>query len=180
MNIARWSTLLLLSLVLVACAQSPTPTPIPTATPIPPSPTPVPSTATPVPPTATPVRPTLTATPIPPTPTPVIIVVTATPIPPTPTVTRTFTPVASPTSAFPPGMGALVVVNYLGQFNIYFTINNKGYDIPGNGGQVTIFLPPGKYPFSANIPVRSRLRCELFEGCTVTIKPGEYTNITLY
>ncbi|MDE3090341.1 MAG: hypothetical protein KGJ80_13245 [Chloroflexota bacterium] len=169
----------LLTLVLAALAVScskplieiqvaPSPTVPPVATPIPPTATPVPPTATPVPPTATPVPPTMT--PVPPT---------STPVPPTATRLPTQPP-PSPTSEFPPGMGAVVVSNYVGQYDIFFSVDGKGYTVKANGGRQTIFLAPGKYVFSANIPRPSRLRCELFNGCTVTIKPGEYTPLDIY
>ena len=183
----------LLAILMVSCSQlapvvAPTSTPavvvvtatVPPATPTPPATqTPYVITVTPAPATATSVRtntsvPTATSVP---TNTPVP---TATVVPPTATPVPTSTPAPSPTSEFPAGMGAVVVSNYVGQYDIFFSVNGKGYTIKAGGGRQTIFLAPGKYVFSANIPRASSLRCELFNGCTVTIKPGEYTPVDIY
>jgi len=148
-------------------------TPYPTYTPLPtytlvPTATPVPPTATPVPPTAIPIPPTATSVP------------TATPIPLTATPRPTSTPLPSPTSDIPAGMGALSSTNFIGGgLDITLTIGGKSYVVPNAdkkpNNQIVIYLPPGKYVFSATIPRRSALRCELFNGCTVEIKAGQYT-----
>lgn len=143
--------------ILCACTPAPTVTPLaPTAAPtaVPPTATPLPTatnTATPVPTatfTATPLPPTatLTATPVPPT-------ATATPIPPTATTAPTNTPPPSPTSQFPPipeGMGGLIITNWYGR-EINYEIGGKLYKIPAGGGQVFVYLAPGKYNYSADI-----------------------------
>jgi hypothetical protein len=98
------------------------------------------STSTPVPPTAT-VSPTLAPTPT--------ATATATPKPtaaPAPTV-------SSETQDLPPipaGMGGLVVKNFFSQ-ELGLEIGGKFHKIPGFG-QIVIFLPPGRYTFSATIP----------------------------
>ncbi|MBI4785971.1 MAG: hypothetical protein HY782_02860 [Chloroflexi bacterium] len=82
-----------------------------------------------VPPTTAPIRPSATAF-----------------VPPPP-------PTATSTAGRPPipaGQGGLMVVSRYGR-EINFTINNKLYKIVPNGTEY-IFLPPGKYPYSANIP----------------------------
>ena len=43
----------------------------------------------------------------------------------------------------------MVVSSYGKEIN--FTINNTLYKIPPNG-TITVFLPPGKHSYSANIP----------------------------
>ncbi|HEX9074904.1 MAG TPA: hypothetical protein VF932_03960, partial [Anaerolineae bacterium] len=76
---------------------------------------------------------------------------------PTPTKARPTAPPSSPTLApssgrppIPAGQGGLAVVSHYGR-EINFTINNKLYKVPPNGTEF-IFLPPGKYNSSANIP----------------------------
>lgn len=157
---------------LSACLSVPPLLPVATATPYPtytpfPTQTPLP-TYTPIP-TATPVPPTATPTPIPPTATPVPP--TATRVPPTATaIPPTWTPRPSPTSLFPPipaGMGGLIVINYYGR-ELNYDIGGKLYKVPGSGGRVFIYLPPGKHNYSADIPGLGRA------GGTVEIKLNEY------
>jgi hypothetical protein len=79
---------------------------------------------------------------------------TAAPVKPT-TAPPTAAPTTAPTAAsgrppIPAGQGGLIVVSSYGK-EINFTINNVLYKIPPNG-TLTVFLPPGKYPYSANIP----------------------------
>ncbi len=65
-------------------------------------------------------------------------------------------PTPSPTSQFPAipaGMGGLVVVNWYGQ-EMNLQIGGKPYKVPASGGQVIIYLPPGRQNYSANIPRR--------------------------
>jgi|GEM_PF-3273951 len=81
----------------------------------------------------------------------------------TPTATRTRTPTVASTPTIPPsptvssrlppipaGMGGLVVTNWYGR-EINYTVGGQLYKIPPSGGQVIIYLPPGKHSYSANI-----------------------------
>ncbi len=52
----------------------------------------------------------------------------------------------------PPGMGGILVVSYVGDREVNFTITNKLYPVPPNG-KTLIVLAPGDYPFSVRIPV---------------------------
>lgn len=166
MNARSWYVGLL-SLVLVACSQPPTPTPTQTATPVPPSPTSVPSTATQVPPTATFAA---TSTPIPPTSTPAP---TATAILPTPTITPT------PGPTMPAGMGALLVTNNVGQYDIHFTIDAKNYLAPMGGGILIIYLSPGSHRFSVERNQNWSFKCERANNCIVGIVAGQLTQLSI-
>ena len=175
-------TLTLALVLATACAPAPTAVPVP-PTPVPPTATAVPPTAIPkptaVPPTATSIP---TGTPLPTftsLPSPTRVPPSATPVPPTSTPQPTKAPLPSPTSEFPAGMGALSSTNFIGGLDVTLTVNGKTYVVPNAdkkpNNKVVIFLPPGKYVFSANIPLRAHLRCELFNGCSVEIKVGQYT-----
>lgn len=60
-------------------------------------------------------------------------------------------PTATPeVPPLPPGMGGVVVYNYIGQ-EINYDFAGKLYKIPANGKEV-IIMPPGKYNYGANIP----------------------------
>ena len=76
-------------------------------------------------------------------------------------------------------MGALSSTNFVGQLAVTLTVAGKSYIIPSvenkPNNKVVIYLAPGRYTFSATIPLASSLRCELFNGCTVDIKAGQYT-----
>ncbi len=98
------------------------------------------ATVTPVPPTAT-TPPTATATPtVAPTATPKP---TLTPTPAGPFSTQNLPPI-------PAGMGAWVVMNYFSQ-ELGLDIGGKFYKVPASS-RLVIFLPPGRYTFSATIP----------------------------
>jgi hypothetical protein len=155
MNWYRFVGLVITVLSLTSCiqVQLPMPSPAPTSAP----PTMVPTTtpfvlvvtATPFP-TTTP-----TVTPLPtiaPSPTPVVVVVTLTPVP-----SATPTPLseaAKKCGNIPSDRACLWIHNYRGgNDTIWVTINQSQYPIPP-GGDVIIYIVPGTYQFTANIPGR--------------------------
>jgi hypothetical protein len=172
MNARPWYVGLLL-FVLVACSQPPTPIPVQTATPVPPTPTSVPPTAILVPPTAT-LAPTSTltptSTPMPPTSIPAP---TATAIPPTSMITPT------PGPTMPAGMGALLVTNKVGQYDINFTIDAKNYLAPMGGGTLMIYLSPGSHHFSVERNQSWSFKCERANNCIVEIVAGQVTQLSI-
>ena len=66
-------------------------------------------------------------------------------------------------------MGGLVVINWYGQ-EMNFEIGVKPYKVPSSGGQVIIYLPPGKQNYSANILGLGQA------GGTVDIIEGRYVS----
>jgi len=86
-------------------------------------------------------------------------------------------------------MGGLIVENYSGGKELSFTIAGKTYTVnkaPTSEekrqgkvfNQVKIFLPPGQYTFSFSYPTGgSNLHCDRLNGCTVTIKIGEFAGV---
>ncbi len=79
---------------------------------------------------------------------------------------------ATPTPTIPPGMGGLIVVNFMGD-EMNYTIGGKLYKIPGNSQQI-IYLPPGKYTFSLDTATGIKPLCNTAQGCTVEIQEGKY------
>lgn len=70
-------------------------------------------------------------------------------VPPTTVPNRTpSTQISRP--SIPVGQGGLTIISRYGE-EINFTIDDHLYKVPPNGN-LNIFLPPGKYPYSANIP----------------------------
>jgi len=127
-KLSSFALCVFLLLLLTACGNFASPTPKPTA-----SSPPITPTVTPVTPTATPIPPTSTPTMLPPMPTK----------PPQPTPTPEFPPI-------PRGMGALILFNKYAQ-ELGFDIGGKFYRVAPND-KLVIFLPPGRYNFSATIP----------------------------
>ncbi len=81
-------------------------------------------------------------------------------------------PTPTPMPDIPPGMGGLSVTNWMG-VEMNYTVGGQKFKVPGNS-TVTIFLAPGKYPFSFDAPGGIKAACNTAEGCTVTIELGKW------